>query len=71
MTDVVETGKALDESAKNLTIIANMIDLGAETIMQISPDYIDVGNDWAAKRDMAEAIGANILTAIVKQAGVL
>lgn len=61
---------AVQVDGQNLVSIANMIDLAAETICRISPDYIEVGNDWSAKRDMAEAIGANILTAIIKEAGV-
>lgn len=61
---------AIQNDAQNLTAIANMIDLGAEVICRINPEYIEVGNDWSAKRDMAEAIGANILTAIIKEAGV-
>lgn len=56
--------------AQNLATIANMIDLSTETLCRISSDYVEVGNDWKAKRDMSEAIGANILTAILKQAGV-
>ena len=59
-----------ESDAQNLSTIANMIDLSTETLCRVSPDYIEVGNDWNAKRDMAEAIAANILTAILKQAGV-
>lgn len=65
-----ESSLGLEDSAQNVAVIANMIDLATESIGQISPDYIEVGNDWQAKRDMSEAIGANILTAIIKQAGV-
>lgn len=62
--------QATESDAQNLSTIANMIDLSTETLCRVSPDYVEVGNDWKAKRDMAEAIGANILTAILKQAGV-
>lgn len=56
--------------AQNVAVIANMIDLSTETVCKISDDYIDVGNEWKAKREVADAIGANLLTAILKQAGV-
>ena len=69
MTDLNEQ-LAVQTDAENLAAVANMIDLATETICRVSPEYIEVGNDWNAKRDIAEAIGANILTAIVKEAGV-
>lgn len=69
MTDLNQQ-LTLEVDAANLAAVANMIDLATETICRISPEYIEVGNDWQAKRDISEAIGANILTAIIKQAGV-
>lgn len=59
-----------DADAQNLSVIANMIDLTTETICKVGDDYINVGNDYQAKRDVAESVGANILTAILKEAGV-
>lgn len=60
----------IETDAQNLSIVANMIDLTTETICKIGDEYVNVGNDYQAKRDISESVGANILTAILKEAGV-
>lgn len=55
---------------ENTVVVANMIELATEVLTKIDPDVIEVGNDFQAKEELAEAVGAAILTNIIKKAGV-
>lgn len=52
---------------QNQAVVANMIEIVCETLMEIDGDFIEVGQTREVREEMAETAGAMILSSILKQ----